>query len=162
MESVRKPYINSFISNNNTICQENLQQQRNLKDDEEATYIESNDYLDNNKKTINKPSLNNKDYIEYRRQMRKNEKLENIMNLRLSFRHLLFVFILWLGFIASLGIGFLLHFELESGVTASSILWVLSFIFLIFSVIYTFFYCKIKYDKLEDRDKIKVLKYFPV
>lgn len=50
--------------------------------------------------------------------------------------------ILWLAFVSSFVIGFILHFNFQKGITASSIMWSLSFVFFILSLIYSIIYFK--------------------
>ncbi len=105
---------------------------------------------------------NSKEFREKRRKVTK-EKSERLkLDMQLSLRHLIFTVILWIGFIGSLIVGFLLHFKIQSGITASSILWSLSFIFFIVGTAYTVLYCKLKCGAITNKERIYWLKFFPL
>lgn len=97
-----------------------------------------------------------------KRELIRQKSFQKKLELKLSIRHTIFIVMLWIGFITSLIIGMILHFPLDSGITASSILWTISFIFLIISIIFTYFYCRIRFDLISKHDEVRYLSYFPL
>lgn len=64
-------------------------------------------------------------------------------NQSLNIKHIIFIFILLLGFVISFLLGMILHFKYESNINISSILWTMSFLFFICSCFYIFLSIKI-------------------
>ena len=59
-----------------------------------------------------------------------------------SSRHTAYLFSVWFVFVAVFICGFIVHFETDNSVTASSILWTFSGVLLFFAVIYSYLYYK--------------------
>ena len=76
-------------------------------------------------------------------------------------RYLIFVITLWIVFTISFILGFILHYDLQSDVTFSSILWTFSFIIFVIATIFTILYRKAK-KETDFSKKISYLKFFPV
>ena len=77
-----------------------------------------------------------------------------------SFRHTAYLFSIWIIFIAVFIIGFIVHFDTDSNVTASSILWTFSAVILFFAIIYSYLYYKCSKAKSKE-ELYKYLRFIP-
>lgn len=177
---------NEYNSNQETIINEIKMDKKsatfnfsNLQEDDESEI----DYIENNNKNKDISNISrNKirmrgmiDHNNYDSETNNNYNDNKIMKLqalkiksinkkcelKLSIRHTIFIVMMWVACISSLIIGMILHFPLDSGVTASSILWTISFIFLLLSLLFSYFYYKIRYDLISKQDEVRYLSYFP-
>lgn len=149
-----------YKSNSNNANAEEVEEEYNNKNFNRTNKSNNSVSVKNSNYSILESS--SPEYKEYRRKLKKTIIETKDKETQLSIKHLIFVIILWVGFVGSLIVGLILHFELSSGVTASSILWSLSIIFCIIASAYTFLYCKIKYDGLGSKKKLYLLKFFPI
>ena len=90
----------------------------------------------------------------------KKRKRKKALKLYFSSKHTVYLITLWLIFLLSFIIGFVVHFDTTKNVTASSILWTFSIVVCFFSVLYSYNYYKCKKAKSEEELQ-KYLKYFP-
>ena len=77
-----------------------------------------------------------------------------------SSRHTAYLYSIWIVFIAVFITGFIVHFDTDSNITASSILWTFSGVLLFFAIIYSYLYykcCKAK----SNEELYKYLKFIP-
>ena len=77
-----------------------------------------------------------------------------------SSKHTAYLYSVWIVFIAVFITGFIVHFETDSGITASSILWTFSGVLLFFAVIYSYLYYKCKKAKTKE-ELYKYLRFIP-
>jgi uncharacterized membrane protein len=88
-------------------------------------------------------------------------KKRNIIISPNSSKYLIFIITIWVVAFISFIIGFILHFGISVGITASSIVWTFSFILCVLASVFTYLYKKAQ--NLEDvNEKIKLLKFFPI
>ena len=77
-----------------------------------------------------------------------------------SSKHTAYLYSVWIVFLAVFITGFIVHFETDSGITASSILWTFSGVLLFFAVIYSYLYYKCK--KARSKEELyKYLRFIP-
>ena len=57
-------------------------------------------------------------------------------------RHTAYLFSVWIIFVAVFICGFIVHFESDDNITASSILWTFSAVIFFFAIIYSYLYYK--------------------
>ena len=77
-----------------------------------------------------------------------------------SSRHTAYLYSIWIVFIAVFITGFIVHFDTDNNITASSILWTFSGVLLFFAIIYSYLYykcCKAK----SNEELYKYLKFIP-
>lgn len=91
---------------------------------------------------------------------RKKYQLEYDESLSFSSRHTAYLISLWVIFMISFICGFVVHFDTEKNVTASSILWTFSAIIFMVSLAYSYAYYKCAKAKSEEELQ-KYLKYIP-
>ena len=77
-----------------------------------------------------------------------------------SSRHTAYLFSVWFVFVAVFICGFIVHFETDNSVTASSILWTFSGVLLFFAVIYSYLYYKCAKAKSKE-ELYKYLRFIP-
>ena len=77
-----------------------------------------------------------------------------------SSRHTAYLFSIWFVFVAVFICGFIVHFETDNSVTASSILWTFSAVLLFFAVIYSYLYYKCAKAKSKE-ELYKYLRFIP-
>ncbi len=77
-----------------------------------------------------------------------------------SSRHTAYLFSIWIVFIAVFITGFIVHFDTDNNVTASSILWTFSGVLLFFAVIYSYLYYKCSKAKSKE-ELYKYLRFIP-
>jgi len=68
----------------------------------------------------------------------------------LSLKHKIFLIILWLIFLSSFVVGFIIHFDVKSSVNASSIIWSFSSIIFCICLIYSVIFYKAKNAKTQE------------
>lgn len=90
----------------------------------------------------------------------KKRKRKKHIKLYFSFRHTVYLITLWLIFLISFIIGFIVHFDTVKNVTASSIIWTFSIVICFFSVLYTYNYYRCVKARNEEELQ-KHLRYFP-
>jgi hypothetical protein len=78
-----------------------------------------------------------------------------------SFKYTVFICLLWIIFLAFLISGSIVHVEDANNINAATILWSLSFVVLIISVLYTYLYIKARSAQTKEQ-KLKLLKYLPL
>jgi hypothetical protein len=76
-------------------------------------------------------------------------------------RYIVFISTLWIVFTISFILGFILHYDLQSDITFSSILWTFSTILFIIATIYTTLFYKAR-NSVDYEKKVSYLKFFPV
>ena len=78
-----------------------------------------------------------------------------------SMKYLIMLITLWIIFLATFIVGFIVHYEVENSVNASSIIWTLSVVVFVISMIFTVLYVRArKASSTEESEKF--LKYFPI
>ena len=77
-----------------------------------------------------------------------------------SSRHTAYLFSIWIIFIAVFITGFIVHFDTDNNVTASSILWTFSGVLLCFAIIYSYLYYKCSKAK-NNQELYKYLRFIP-
>ena len=77
-----------------------------------------------------------------------------------SSRHTAYLYSIWIVFIAVFITGFIVHFDTDSNITASSILWTFSGVLLFFAIIYSYLYYKCAKAK-SNEELYKYLKFIP-
>ena len=77
-----------------------------------------------------------------------------------SSRHTAYLFSVWIVFVAVFVCGFIVHFETDNSVTASSILWTFSGVIFFFGVIYSYLYYKCSKAKSKE-ELYKYLRFIP-
>ncbi len=77
-----------------------------------------------------------------------------------NFRHTAYLFSIWIICISVFIIGFIVHFDTDNNVTASSILWTFSSVLLFFAVIYSYLYYKCSKAKSKE-ELYKYLRFIP-
>ena len=77
-----------------------------------------------------------------------------------SSRHTAYLFSIWFVFIAVFITGFIVHFDTDNNVTASSILWTFSGVLLFFAIIYSYLYYKCSKAKSKE-ELYKYLRFIP-
>ena len=75
-------------------------------------------------------------------------------------RHTAYLFSIWIIFIATFMTGFIVHFETDSDITASSIIWTFSGVLLIFALIYSYLYYKCSQAKTGE-EMYKYARFIP-
>ena len=77
-----------------------------------------------------------------------------------SSRHTAYLFSVWIVFVAVFICGFIVHFETDNSITASSILWTFSAVLLFFAVIYSYLYYRCA--KAKNKEELyKYLRFIP-
>jgi hypothetical protein len=109
-------------------------------------------------------SLNNRDDLNHSYSTRRKNKEKNkrkVNKNHLSLKYGIFLFTLWLTFMASFIMGFIVHYDIPNKVNAASIIWTFSGVLFIISMCYTYLYHKAK--KCYNSDSLRdYLKYFPI
>ena len=77
-----------------------------------------------------------------------------------SSRHTAYLISIWLIFVMVFITGFIVHFDTDNNVTASSILWTFSAVLLFFAIIYSYLYYKCSKAK-SNEELYKYLKFIP-
>ena len=77
-----------------------------------------------------------------------------------SSRHTAYLYSIWIVFIAVFITGFIVHFDTDNNITASSILWTFSGVLLFFAIIYSYLYYKCSKAK-SNEELYKYLKFIP-
>ena len=77
-----------------------------------------------------------------------------------SSRHTAYLFSVWIVFVAVFICGFIVHFETDDSITASSILWTFSGVLLFFAIIYSYLYYKCAKAKSKE-ELYKYLRFIP-
>ena len=77
-----------------------------------------------------------------------------------SSRHTAYLFSVWIVFVVVFICGFIVHFETDNSVTASSILWTFSAVLLFFAIIYSYLYYKCAKAKTKE-ELYKYLRFIP-
>ena len=77
-----------------------------------------------------------------------------------SSRHTAYLYSIWIVFIAVFITGFIVHFDTDNNITASSILWTFSGVLLFFAIIYSYLYYKCAKAK-SNEELYKYLKFIP-
>ena len=77
-----------------------------------------------------------------------------------SSRHTAYLISIWLVFIAVFITGFVVHFDTDNNITASSILWTFSAVLLFFAVLYSYLYYKCAKAKSKE-ELYKYLRFIP-
>ena len=77
-----------------------------------------------------------------------------------SSRHTAYLFSVWIVFAAVFICGFIVHFETDDNITASSILWTFSGVILFFAIIYSYLYYKCAKAKSKE-ELYKYLRFIP-
>ena len=77
-----------------------------------------------------------------------------------SSRHTAYLFSVWIVFVAVFICGFIVHFETDDSITASSILWTFSGVLLFFAIIYSYLYYKCSKAKTKE-ELYKYLRFIP-
>ena len=77
-----------------------------------------------------------------------------------SSRHTAYLISIWFVFVAVFICGFIVHFETDNSVTASSILWTFSSVLLFFAIIYSYLYHKCAKAKSKE-ELYKYLRFIP-
>lgn len=79
-----------------------------------------------------------------------------------SIKYTIFLTSIWIIFIASFIVGFIVHYDIKnSSVTASSIIWTFSGLDFVFSIIFTYLYVKAKKAKTNE-ELYKYLRLIPI
>ena len=103
---------------------------------------------------------NNNDNNNKRRKRKKRRNSDDDLNLYFSERYTVYLVVIWLIFVLVFICGFIVHFDTEKNVTASSILWTFSGVICFFAIIFSYLYYKSKTSKTPE-EMNKYLKYFP-
>ena len=75
-------------------------------------------------------------------------------------RHTAYLFSIWIVFLAVFITGFIVHFDTDNNLTASSIIWTFSLVLLFFAILYSYFYYKC--SKAKNKEELyKYLKFIP-
>ena len=127
----------------------------------------------NNSNSINvsnsKSSINSRksDFSSYGRlSIRMQKKLsrcgydEEDILIDFSSRHTAYLISIWLIFVIVFLTGFIVHFDTDNNVTASSILWTFSVVLLLFAIIYSYLYYKCAKAK-NNAELYKYLRFIP-
>ena len=77
-----------------------------------------------------------------------------------SSRHTAYLVSIWLVFLVVFLTGFIVHFDTDNNVTASSILWTFSAVLLFFAIIYSYLYYKCSKAKSKE-ELYKYLRFIP-
>ena len=77
-----------------------------------------------------------------------------------SSRHTAYLFSIWIVFIVVFITGFIVHFDTDNNITASSILWTFSGVLLCFAIIYSYLYYKCSKAK-SNEELYKYLRFIP-
>ena len=77
-----------------------------------------------------------------------------------SSRHTAYLFSVWIVFVVVFICGFIVHFETDNSITASSILWTFSAVLLFFAIIYSYLYYKCSKAKSKE-ELYKYLRFIP-
>jgi ABC-type sugar transport system permease subunit len=109
------------------------QNQRQKQIDITSLEIENTFQVDSSLQSKSKIKQEKK--INFKKQKELKQQRKRV-NQSLNIKHIIFIFTLLLGFIISLLLGMILHFEYESNINISSILWTMSFLFFICSCFY--------------------------
>jgi hypothetical protein len=107
----------------------------------------------------NNNNNNNNNNKRKRKYKRKNSE-DDDLNLYFSERYTVYLIVIWVIFILVFISGFIVHFDTEKNVTASSILWTFSGILCFFGIVFSYIYYKSKNAKTPE-EMNKYLKYFP-
>ena len=75
-------------------------------------------------------------------------------------RHTAYLFSIWIVFLAVFITGFIVHFDTDNNLTASSIIWTFSLVLLFFAILYSYFYYKCSKAKSKE-ELYKYLKFIP-
>ena len=131
----------------------------------------ANDVTKNNSNSLNNSGSKNSnasrksDLSSYGRlSMRMRERIsrfgdEDIL-IDFSSRHTAYLISIWLVFTAVFITGFIVHFDTDDNVTASSILWTFSGVLLFFALIYSYLYYKCSKAK-SNEELYKYLRFIP-
>lgn len=96
--------------------------------------------------------------LETRKTKRKKKPVRVNIN---SIKYLILLITMWAIFLATFIVGFVVHYEVDNSVTASSVIWTLSFIVFVISIIFTLLYYKArKARNIEESEKF--LRYLPI
>jgi hypothetical protein len=110
-----------------------------------------------NFKSIDDHNMNRKESRELSARMKRKKKTKYVISLKYK----IFLIVLWLIFLSSFIVGFILHFDVKSPVSASSILWAFSFCVFCVCVVYSVIFYKAKHAKTQE-ELGKYLKFVPV
>ena len=77
-----------------------------------------------------------------------------------SSRHTAFLFSIWIVFAAVFLTGFIVHFDTDNNITASSILWTFSGVLFFFGILYSYLYYKCSKAKSKE-ELYKYLRFIP-
>ena len=97
--------------------------------------------------------------IRMRNKLSRYQDDEDIL-LDFSSRHTAYLFSIWIVFIAVFITGFIVHFETDNNVTASSILWTFSGVLFFFGILYSYLYYKCSKAKSKE-ELYKYLRFIP-
>lgn len=124
--------------------------------------IDKKDSISINLSLNNKNIIDKNSYKKEKRQLLQEKKDRSSYNKWINIKHYIFITVLWTGFLSSLIIGFLLHFEFETGITASSIMFSLSFLLFLLSILYSILLIKLKNkERVNDLSRFKLFNLFP-
>lgn len=133
--------------------------------------IQNNHYVINNPELISDRLSNNdqphendigQSQTNSSKQSKNNTKkrIKKKAKLYFSSKHTAYLIVLWLIFLITFIVGFVVHFDTTKNVTASSILWTFSLVIFGFSVLYSYCYYMCSHAKTETELQ-KYLKYIP-
>ena len=77
-----------------------------------------------------------------------------------SSRHTAYLISIWIIFVAVFITGFIVHFDTDNNITASSILWTFSAVLLFFAILYSYLYYKCSKAKSKE-ELYKYLRFIP-
>jgi len=116
---------------------------------------DSINYKNNNN---NNNDINNKKKRKHKR--RNSDDDDDDLTLYFSERYTVYLIVIWVIFVLVFISGFIVHFDTDKNVTASSILWTFSCVICFFGIIFSYLYYKCKTSKTPE-ELNKYLKYFP-
>ena len=161
----------SYKGNSNMIDEDPINTTYKNKKNENPFELASN-VSKNDSNSINvsnvKSSINSRksDFSSYGRlSIRMQNKLrrsgydEDIL-IDFSSRHTAYLISIWLMFVVVFVTGFIVHFDTDNNVTASSILWTFSAVLLLFAIIYSYLYYKCSKAK-SNEELYKYLRFIP-
>ena len=143
---------------------------QNKKKKNESPFELANDVSRGNSVTVSNSKTSNasrkSDLSSYGRlSIRMRKKLERYgydedILIDFSSRHTAYLYSIWIVFIAVFITGFIVHFDTDRNITASSILWTFSGVLLFFAIIYSYLYYKCSKAK-SNEELYKYLKFIP-
>ena len=110
--------------------------------------------------SINRSDLYGRLSIRMQKRLSRYGNDDEDLLINFSSRHTAYLFSIWIVFIIVFITGFIVHFETDNNVTASSILWTFSGVIMLFGIIYSYLYYKC-YKAKNNQELYKYLRFIP-